>query len=174
MLPAAFMKTKGKHMRIALASILLLGTAIAASAQTGAAMKPAPAMAMKPFSAGAMAMKPAATKDVAAPNGAAAPLQTFDVPMSGKPQTVYILKRVFVPGDHIGFHTHDGVEITQVLYGTIELAIKGQKGKIYHAGDSFIVPRGTIHDPINVGKDDAAVAVTYVLDKGAPLKVMAK
>jgi quercetin dioxygenase-like cupin family protein len=157
-------------MRIALAATLLLGSVLAVSAQN--AMKPAaPAMAMKPGAA--MAMKPAGAS-AAAPNGAAKPLQTFDVPMSGKPQTVYILKRVFVPKDHIGRHTHPGVEITQVLYGTIQLAIKGEKGKIYHAGDSFIVPRGTIHDPINVGTDDAAVAVTYVLDKGADLKTMVK
>jgi quercetin dioxygenase-like cupin family protein len=151
-------------MRIALASIVLVGSAFAAAAQT----PPPPAMAMK---ASTSMVKAAGAP---APNGAAAPLQQFDVPMSAKPQTVYILKRVFAPGDHIGLHTHPGVEITQVLYGTIQLAIKGKTGKIYHAGDSFIVPRGVIHDPINVGKDDAAVAVTYVLDKGAPLKVMDK
>src|SRR6202453_3787958 len=136
-------------MRTALASMFLIGSAFAVAAQTPAP----PAMAMKgptPMAKGASAP---------APNGAAAPLQTFDVPMNGKPQTVYILKRIFAPGDHIGLHTHPGVEITQVLYGTVQLAIKGKTGKIYHAGDSFIVPRGVIHDPINVGKDNAAVAV---------------
>jgi mannose-6-phosphate isomerase-like protein (cupin superfamily) len=161
-------------MRIApaatLAATLLVGSVIAVSAQTAGpamAMKPGAAMAMKPGAA--MAMKAAA-----APGGAALPLQTFDVPMKGKPQTVYILKRIFAPGDHIGFHTHDGVEITQVISGTIELSEKGHPTKVYHGGDSFIIPRGVVHDPKNIGTTDAQIAVTYVLDKDAPLKVMAK
>ena len=100
------------------------------------------------------------------PTGA---LQMYDVPASGKPQTVYILHRVLKPGENIGMHTHDGVEITQVIAGDLQLTEDGQN-KLYHAGDSFIVARGVKHDGKNIGTTDCALAVTYVLDKGAPLR----
>ena len=102
--------------------------------------------------------------------GAAVPMQTYDVPMAGKQQTFYMLHRVFKPGEDIGMHTHDGVEISWVVRGTIRLAIYGGESKIYHYGESFMVPRGVIHDPINVGTDEAEVAVNYILDKGSPLR----
>jgi len=129
-------------MRIATTALVLFGSALAVSAQ------PAPA--------------PAA--------GTVAYMQTFDVPMTGRPQTVFILKRVFKPNEDIGMHTHQGTEITQVLYGTIELATRGKGSKTYKAGESFIIPRGDVHNPINAGTDEAAVAVTYVLDKSAPMR----
>jgi quercetin dioxygenase-like cupin family protein len=94
--------------------------------------------------------------------------------MNGKPQTVYILNRVFKPGEHIGFHTHAGAEVTQVISGSIELSERGHPTKVYKAGDSFIIPRGTVHDPKNIGTVNAELAVTYVLDKGAPLKTDVK
>jgi quercetin dioxygenase-like cupin family protein len=96
-------------------------------------------------------------------------LQSFDVPSSGKPQTVYILHRVLKPGESIGLHSHDGVELTQVLSGDFQLSIDGTN-KLYHAGDSFQIARGIKHDGKNVGTDDCALAVTYVLDKGAPMR----
>jgi len=104
-----------------------------------------------------------------APAAVPTALQSFDVPASGKPQTVYILHRVLKPGENIGLHTHDGVEMTQVLSGDFQLTLDGTN-KLYHAGDSFLVPRGVKHDGKNVGTDDCALAVTYVLDKGAPMR----
>ena len=99
----------------------------------------------------------------------AATLQSFDVPASGKPQTVYILHRVLKPGESIGLHTHDGVEMTQIESGDFQLIVDGTT-KLYHAGDSFQVARGVKHDGKNVGTTDCALAVTYVLDKGAPMR----
>lgn len=129
-------------MRIVSVASLLLASVAIASAQ------PAPA--------------PAA--------GAAAAKQTFDIPMTGKPQTFYMLSRVFKPGEDIGLHTHDGTEISWVVRGSIRLVVAGGESKVYHAGESFLIPRGTVHDPINVGTDDAEVAVNYVLDKGSPMR----
>ena len=129
-------------MRLVPVLALLAGSAVIASAQ------PAP--------------PPAA--------GAAVPKQTYDVPMGGKPQTFYMLSRVFKPGEDIGFHTHDGVEISWVVRGQIELRIRGGQAKTYHAGESFLVPRGVIHDPVNASNAEAEIAVNYVLDKGAPLR----
>lgn len=102
--------------------------------------------------------------------GAAVAKQTFDVPTSGKPQTFYMLSRVFKPGEDIGFHTHQGVEISWVVRGTIELRVRDGQTKTYHAGESFLIPRGTVHDPVNVGPGEAEVAVNYILDKGAPMR----
>jgi len=129
-------------MRLAPVMALLLGSVVVVSAQ------PAP--------------PPAA--------GAAVPKQTYDVPTTGKPQTFYMLSRVFKEGEDIGLHTHDGVEISWVIRGTVRLAIAGGESKIYHAGESFLVPRGVVHDPINIGPGDAEIAVNYVLDKGSPLR----
>lgn len=123
----------------------LLAVAVAASAQTGA-----------PTGAGP---------------GSAGPLQTFDVPTTGRPQTVYILHRAVKPGESIGKHYHNGVEITQVIAGDWQLMVEGRKDRVYHAGDSFLIPREIPHDGKSVGTTDAILAVTYVLDKGAPLRV---
>jgi len=103
--------------------------------------------------------------------GSAGPLQTFDVPTTGKPQTVYILHRVVNPGQSLGKHYHNGVEITQVIAGDWQLMVDGQETHVYHAGDSFLIPREIPHDGKSVGTTDAVLAVTYVLDKGAPLRV---
>lgn len=99
----------------------------------------------------------------------AAPLQTYDVPMTGKPQTVYIAHRILKPGESIGLHTHDGEEITQVIAGDFQLTTDG-KNTVLHGGSSFTVARGIKHDGKNVGTTDVELAVTYVLDKGAPLR----
>jgi quercetin dioxygenase-like cupin family protein len=122
-------------MRLVFLAALLVGTAVAASAQ------PAP-------STGAM--------------------QTYDIPTTGKPQTFYMLHRVLKPNEVLPLHSHRGVEITWVVRGTIRLTMAG-RSRIYHAGESFLIPRGVAHSPANAGSDEAEVAVNYILDKGAPL-----
>jgi quercetin dioxygenase-like cupin family protein len=62
------------------------------------------------------------------------------------------------------------VEISWVVRGNIRLVIAGGVSKVYHAGESFLIPRGTVHDPINVGPGEAEVAVNYILDKGSPMR----
>ena len=92
--------------------------------------------------------------------------------MAGKPQIVAIAKRVFRPGEAAGFHTHDGTEIAQVVEGSILIVEKGGSSKTYNTGESFVVLRGVVHDARNPGTTEATLAITYVLDKGAPLRVM--
>jgi quercetin dioxygenase-like cupin family protein len=130
-------------MRILSATVFLLVSAAGLSAQT-----PAPA-------AGGEA------------------LQMFDVPMTGTPQTVYILRRVFAPGESVPAHTHDGVELTVVVAGSLELTERGGGTRTYRAGESFSVRRGVVHEARNAGPGNVEIAVTYVLDKGAPLRVPA-
>ena len=102
--------------------------------------------------------------------GAAAAKQTNDVPTNGKPQTFYMLSRVFKEGEENKQHTQNEDEISWVVRGNIRLVIAGGESKIYHAGESFLIPRGTVHDPINVGPGEAEVAVNYILDKGSPMR----
>jgi quercetin dioxygenase-like cupin family protein len=120
---------------------------------------------MRLLFASALLIATAAAAQAQIPAGA---LQMYDVP-AGKAQTVYIAHRILKPGESIGLHTHDGAEITQVIAGDFQLTTDG-KNMVYHGGSSFIVPRGVKHDGKNVGTTDVDLAVTYVLDKGAPLR----
>ena len=121
---------------------------------------------MRILIASALLLASVAAAQAQVPTGA---LQMFDVPASGKSQTVYIAHRILKPGESIGLHTHDGEEITQVIAGDFQLTVDG-KDTVYHAGGSFMVPRGVKHDGKNIGTTDCELAVTYVLDKGAPLR----
>jgi quercetin dioxygenase-like cupin family protein len=120
---------------------------------------------MRILIASALLLASVAAAQAQVPTGA---LQMFDVP-TGKAQTVYIAHRILKPGESIGLHTHDGEEITQVIAGDFQLTVDG-KDTVYHAGGSFMVPRGVKHDGKNIGTSDCELAVTYVLDKGAPLR----
>jgi len=140
--------------------------ALATQARQYAAPKSAKENAVRILIASALLLASVAAAQAQAPAGA---LQMFDVPASGKPQTVYIAHRILKPGESIGLHTHDGEEITQVIAGDFQLTMDG-KDTVYHAGGSFMVPRGVKHDGKNIGTTDCELAVTYVLDKGAPLR----
>jgi quercetin dioxygenase-like cupin family protein len=131
---------EGKSMRYTLAAVVLL--ACSSTFAFGQAAAPSPM--------------------------AAGPAQQFDVP--SQPSYVAIVSREFAPGQAAGRHIHHGVEMTIVVRGDIELAVDGQPTRVYHAGESFMVPRDTPHDAKNVGAAPATIAVTYVLDKGAALR----
>lgn len=93
--------------------------------------------------------------------------QTYDIPAGAKPQTVIITTRSFKQGESATPHIHNGVEMTEVIRGDVELYIKGQPVKVIHAGESFIVPREVPHDARPVpGSGRADLAVTLVIDKG--------
>jgi quercetin dioxygenase-like cupin family protein len=66
-------------------------------------------------------------------------------------------------------HKHHGVEIGYVISGEVELAIDGQPARTYKAGESFTVPRDTVHAGHPVGPGPARTISTYVVDKGLPL-----
>jgi quercetin dioxygenase-like cupin family protein len=101
----------------------------------------------------------------------APPAQQFDVPTTGKPQTVMILTRDFTPGQSAGRHIHHGVEMTLVIRGALEMLVDGQAPHTYQAGESFIVPREVPHDARNPGTVPTTIAVTYVIDKGTPPRI---
>jgi len=105
-----------------------------------------------------------------APLPAPLPITTFDVPQDKGQQEVQVLKREFPVGASSGWHVHPGVETAYLLSGTMSLEMAGQPRMIQHPGDTFTVPRGVAHNGANIGKVPARLLITYVVDKGAPVR----
>jgi quercetin dioxygenase-like cupin family protein len=93
--------------------------------------------------------------------------QQYDIPPGSKDQTVIITTRDFKPGQSATPHIHHGVEMAEVISGTIEVYRAGQKPEVVHAGGSFLIPRQTPHDAKNIGNSVAHLAITLVIDKGS-------
>ena len=49
-----------------------------------------------------------------------------------------------------------------------------QSPKILKAGNSFLIPNGTIHGVKDVGNGNAAELATYIVEKGIPVVRLAK
>jgi quercetin dioxygenase-like cupin family protein len=81
-----------------------------------------------------------------------------------------VVARVEVaPGAKAGRHTHPGDEISYVLEGEATLLIDGQAPRQVKAGESFVIPAGTIHDAHNNGSTAIKLVGVYVVEKGKPL-----
>ena len=81
-----------------------------------------------------------------------------------------VVARVEVaPGAKAGRHTHPGDEISYVTDGEVELLIDGQPPRVVKAGESFVIPAGTIHDAHNAGSAPVKLVGVYVVEKGKPL-----
>lgn len=98
------------------------------------------------------------------------PITTFDVPQDKGQQEVQVVKREFPVGAASGWHIHPGVETAYLLSGTMSLQMAGQPPMIQHPGDTFIVARGVAHNGANIGKVPARLLITYVVDKGSPVR----
>ena len=81
-----------------------------------------------------------------------------------------VVARVEVaPGAKAGRHTHPGDEISYVLEGEATLLVDGQPPRVVKAGESFVVPAGTVHDAQNEGSVPIKLVGVYVVEKGKPL-----
>lgn len=90
-----------------------------------------------------------------------------DVSIPGKEAVV---ARVEVaPGARAGRHTHPGDEISYVQEGLVELLVDGQAPRVVRAGESFVIPAGTVHDAHNTGDAPVKLLGVYVVEKGKPL-----
>jgi quercetin dioxygenase-like cupin family protein len=72
----------------------------------------------------------------------------------------------FPPGSVFPLHSHGGPVVAMVIEGEITLTQNGVS-KVYKAGQSWTEAPGLIHQASNKGSLKAAVAVTYLLSKGA-------
>jgi quercetin dioxygenase-like cupin family protein len=99
------------------------------------------------------------------------PLQKFAVPGTGYETVIGIAE---IAADvTIGRHTHPGPESGYLLSGDFTLLIDGQEPKALKAGDSYVVPAGSVHDA-RTGSNGAKVIATYVVEAGKPLATPTK
>ena len=81
-----------------------------------------------------------------------------------------VVARVEVaPGARAGRHTHPGDEISYVIEGEATLLVDGQPPRQVKAGESFVIPAGTVHDAHNNGSTPIKLVGVYVVEKGKPL-----
>jgi quercetin dioxygenase-like cupin family protein len=81
-----------------------------------------------------------------------------------------VVARVEVaPGGIAGWHTHPGDEISYVLEGESVLMVAGQPDRVVKAGESFVIPAGTVHNAKNSSNAPAKLVGVYVVEKGKPL-----
>jgi quercetin dioxygenase-like cupin family protein len=81
-----------------------------------------------------------------------------------------VVARVEVaPGAKAGRHTHPGDEISYILEGEATLLLDGQPPRKVKAGESFVIPGGTVHDAYNEGSVPIKLVGVYVVEKGKPL-----
>ena len=93
------------------------------------------------------------------------PLQKIEFPEGYVTTTVMIEVQ---PGGSAGRHTPPGIETGYVLEGEADLIIEG-KTQHLKAGDSYLIPAGTVHDVKVSGDKPAKVFGIYVVDKTKPL-----
>lgn len=99
-------------------------------------------------------------------------LQRHDLSTSGR--EVIQVRVDFETEASFGMHSHPGEEIINVLEGSLEYVIEGEKPVIVKAGGVLFVPAGKNHSARNVGKETAAELATYIVEKGKPLLVLKK
>lgn len=99
-------------------------------------------------------------------------IQKADVSVPGREAVV--AKVELDPGVTAGRHTHPGDEIGYVMEGEGELLVDGQEPRRVKAGESFVIPAGTVHDARNVGAGTMRLVSVYVVEKGKPLATPAK
>ncbi|MGL4395266.1 MAG: cupin domain-containing protein [Hyphomicrobium sp.] len=122
-----------------------------------------------PLAADDAAQKPPAATQ-AAPGITRTILQKFDV--EGTSLETTVMRVAFVPNFEVARHTHPGGEISYVLEGEITYLIDGQPPQRKVAGESVLLPAGTIHGA-KMGPNGTVLIGTYVLDKGKPFMTKA-
>lgn len=75
----------------------------------------------------------------------------------------------FPPGGSIARHTHPGEELSYVIDGEVILTVAGQPPRHLRAGDSYAVPRDTVHQARAAPGQGARVVAVWIVDKGQPL-----
>ena len=96
-------------------------------------------------------------------------LAAVDVPQGHGPQQVLVQTREFAAHTESGWHKHPGIEIATLVDGELELHTAAGVLRL-EEGDSFTMPRGVAHNGVNSEGTAAALVLTLVVDKGAPLR----
>jgi quercetin dioxygenase-like cupin family protein len=94
-------------------------------------------------------------------------VQRQDISYPGREAVVARVE--IVPGGYAGRHSHPGEEISYVTEGELELLIDGQPPRNIKAGESFIIPGGSVHNGHNKGSVPVKFVGVYLIEKGNPL-----
>jgi quercetin dioxygenase-like cupin family protein len=99
-------------------------------------------------------------------------LQKQDLSVQGREAVV--ARGEFQPGAGTPKHTHPGEELSYVLSGEVVVEIEDKPAQTLKTGDVFFVPAGKVHAAKNVGKTEAHILSTYIVEKGKPLATPVK
>lgn len=99
-------------------------------------------------------------------------LQQADLPPASS-QSATLGTVVLNPGDALPWHTHRGIEIGYVIAGDVILSVEGMADQTFHAGQSFIIPRGLVHRSRQTGTAETRMVLTWVTDTGTALSTPA-
>jgi quercetin dioxygenase-like cupin family protein len=94
-------------------------------------------------------------------------LQQVDISVPGREAVTALAE--FQPGAAAGRHTHPGEEIGYILEGRFLVEQDGKAAVMLGAGQTFLIPAGTIHNATNTGSTTGRVVATYLVEKGKPL-----
>ena len=72
-------------------------------------------------------------------------------------------------GDMVAPHTHPGLETAYIVTGKARLKIAGAPARTLTEGQSFAIPRMTVHSVTNIGATPLRIVSTYVVDKSKPI-----
>ena len=97
-------------------------------------------------------------------------IQTHDLSTPGREVVQQMVE--LQAGVVVGKHTHPGEEISVVLEGELVLQMAGKPDATVKAGQPFFIPSGVVH---GVKATPATrLLVTYVVEKGKPLRTVAQ
>jgi quercetin dioxygenase-like cupin family protein len=92
-------------------------------------------------------------------------LQAIDV--SGTNREAHLGTASIPPGGRAAPHTHPGEELGLVTDGSLTLKVAGRPDRTLVEGDSFVIPRGTVHEVDAEG--GATIVSAWIVAKGQPL-----
>ena len=95
-------------------------------------------------------------------------LQTHDLSIPGREVVQQMVE--LQPGTVVGKHTHPGEEVSVVLEGELRLEVTGKPAVTIKAGQAFTVPSGVVHAAASAGRVPTKLLVTYIVEKGKPLR----
>ena len=95
-------------------------------------------------------------------------LQTHDLSIPGREVVQQMVE--LQPGVVVARHTHPGEEVSVLLEGELLLEVAGKSPVTTKAGQAFTVPMGAVHGVKSTGSAPAKLLVTYIVEKGKPLR----
>jgi quercetin dioxygenase-like cupin family protein len=99
-------------------------------------------------------------------------LQTHDLSIPGREVVQQMVE--LQPGAAVARHTHPGEEVSVMLEGELLLEIAGKPSVTMRTGQAFTVPMGAVHGVKSTGSTPAKLLVTYIVEKGKPLRSAAQ